>query len=242
MDVKLIVANGKHIGEKIPVSGPKFIIGRSEECQLRSRSDLISRHHCAVVIEEGYVGVRDFGSKNGTFVNGERVRGEQELKNGDRLSIGQLEFLVELVVNVSGKKKPKVHSVQEAAARTVESSGDELDLANWLSNGDTSPGNSAYSETQTIPGATIRNDAAVAETQVAAAAKEAAAKEAAATEAAAKEAAAMELTEEEAEKQREAAKRAKAAAAWAEVQKKASGAGDSREAAANVLKAFFNRH
>lgn len=257
MDVKLIVANGKHIGEKIPVSGPKFIIGRSEECQLRPRSDLISRHHCAVVIEEGYVGVRDFGSKNGTFVNGERVRGEQELKNGDRLSIGQLEFLVELVVNVSGKKKPKVHSVQEAAARTVESSGGELDLANWLSNGDTSPGSSAYSETQTIPGATIRNDASVTDTQVAAAAEEAAAKEAAAREAAAKEAvaketaakeaavreaAARQLAEEEAEKQREAAKRAKAAAAWAEVQKKATGAGDSREAAANVLKAFFNRH
>lgn len=266
MDVKLIVANGKHIGEKVPVSGPKFIIGRSEECQLRPRSDLISRHHCAVVIEEGYVGVRDFGSKNGTFVNGERVRGEQELRNGDRISIGQLEFLVELVVNVSGKKKPKVHSVQEAAARTVESSGgDELDLANWLSDGDTTPGSSAYSETQTIPGASVRDTAPAVNAQTAAAEKAAAEKAAAERAAAEKEAAerkvadkavvekktaeweaaereALEAAEKEAEKQREEAKRAKAAAAWAAVQNKSAGSSDSREAAANVLKAFFNRH
>jgi pSer/pThr/pTyr-binding forkhead associated (FHA) protein len=210
MDVKLIVANGKHIGEKLPVSGPKFIIGRSEECQLRLGSDLISRHHCAIMIEDGYVAIRDFGSKNGTFVNGERVRSEQELKNGDRLTVGQVEFLVELVVNVSGKKKPKVHSVQEAAARTVESGADELDLAGWLAEGETVVGSSAQTETQPLPAPSVSPDAAAST--------------------------APPSEQEEAKP----AKPASDTPTRPTFGKKAVAA-DSREAAANVLKAFFNR-
>lgn len=216
MDVKLIVANGKHIGEKIPVSGPKFIVGRSEECQLRPRSDLISRHHCAIVVEDGYVAVRDFGSKNGTFVNGDRIRAEQELKNGDRLTIGQLEFLVELVVNVAGKKKPKVHSVQEAAARTVESAGDdELDLADWLNDGDTSSSSSAHAETQTISETPAEDDVVVASD--------------------------TQSEEQKAAEEREAMKQTVTAPGLSALPKKTANSGDSREAAANVLKAFFNR-
>jgi predicted component of type VI protein secretion system len=110
MDVKLIVVGGKSAGREISVPGPQFLIGRDEECQLRPGSNLVSR---AVV--------RDFGSRNGTFVNDEPVRNERELKTGDHLKVGPLEFEVQLTVGVGGKKKPKVHSIGEAAARTVQS-------------------------------------------------------------------------------------------------------------------------
>ena len=139
MEVRLVVSSGKNAGRVVPVTGERFFIGRAEDCQLRPNTDLISRHHCVITIADGFVTVRDFGSRNGTFVNGERIRGEEELNNGDRLSIGPLNFVVELVVEMSGQKKPKVESVQEAAARTVESSseaplknGDEFDLSDWL--------------------------------------------------------------------------------------------------------------
>ncbi|NIL97048.1 MAG: FHA domain-containing protein, partial [Planctomycetales bacterium] len=69
--------------------------------------------------------VRDFASKNGTFVNGERVRTERELKTGDHVRLGPLEFEVQLGVTVGGKKKPKVQSVTEAASRTVEAAAEE---------------------------------------------------------------------------------------------------------------------
>jgi pSer/pThr/pTyr-binding forkhead associated (FHA) protein len=138
MEVKLVVVSGKKAGEAVPVFGPKFFIGRADDCQLRPHSEMVSRHHCVVILEEGYVGVRDFGSKNGTVVNGEVIRGEQELKNGDRLRVGDLEFEVQLGVNIGGRTKPKVTSIQEAAARTVESSADEdMDLDKWLSDTDT---------------------------------------------------------------------------------------------------------
>lgn len=156
MDVKLIVVGGKHPGQEIPVPGPKFFIGRSEDCQLRPRSDMVSRNHCVILMEEGFVAVRDFGSKNGTFVNGERVKTERELKAGDRLKVGPLEFEVQLGVSISGKKKPKVHNVHEAAARTVESahnSDKDLDITGWLSeeNEETVSG-SISPDTISVPG------------------------------------------------------------------------------------------
>jgi pSer/pThr/pTyr-binding forkhead associated (FHA) protein len=222
MEVKLIVAAGSSAGQKIAVSGPKFFIGRSEECQLRPRSDLVSRHHCAIVVEEGYVGIRDFGSKNGTFVNGERVKAERELKNGDRITVGQLEFEVELVVAVSGKKKPKVHSVQEAAQRMVQSAAeDELDLAGWLAEEETTIGGPAHAETQPLA------DAAPAAPE--------------ANRPAEKKEPEKKEEPERVDPEKEEKKRIDAQSAWHGSKKKPDAA-DSREAAANMLKNFFQRH
>ena len=135
MEVKLVLTGGKNAGQAIPVAGPKFLIGRADDCQLRPRSDRISRHHAVILVEEGYVAVRDLGSTNGTHVNGERIEGDRELKSGDHLTVGPLEFDVELAVSLGGKKKPKVHSISEAAARTVESAGkskDDVEITDWL--------------------------------------------------------------------------------------------------------------
>jgi pSer/pThr/pTyr-binding forkhead associated (FHA) protein len=143
MPLSLKVLMGSSAGQLINVPGPKFFIGRSDECQLRPRSDLISRHHCALIVEGEYLGVRDFGSKNGTLVNNERVVGERELKDGDKLKVGPLEFQVVITHDpLGGRKKPKVASVKEAATRTVESSAgpainpDDLDIGDWLTAGD----------------------------------------------------------------------------------------------------------
>lgn len=155
MEVKLVVANGKNAGQAIPVSGGKFFIGRAEDCNLRPFSDLISRHHCAILVDQGVVLVRDFGSKNGTFINGERIRAEQEVQNGDRLKVGDLEFDLQLTVELVGKKLSKVHSVQEAvarsaevASRTVKGAADDAELARLMS--DDTGTVAADSETKTV--------------------------------------------------------------------------------------------
>ena len=133
MEVKLVVIGGKHSGQEIPVPGPQFLIGRAADCHLRPGSDLVSRRHCAIVIAKGSVTVRDFNSRNGTYVNGQRIEAERELKTGDHLKVGPLEFEVQLAVEVGGKRKSKVHSVQEAAARTVEAAADDdLDIFDLL--------------------------------------------------------------------------------------------------------------
>ena len=82
------------------------------------------------------------------------IASARELKNGDHLKIGPLEFEVQLSVSVSGKRKPKVHNVQEAAARTVESApGEELDVSNWLEDDDEEEARDATTETHSAPSA-----------------------------------------------------------------------------------------
>jgi pSer/pThr/pTyr-binding forkhead associated (FHA) protein len=141
MEVQLKVLVGSSAGQTIKVPGPKFYIGRSEDCQLRPKSDLISRHHCAIIVEGDYVAVRDFGSKNGTYVNDERVSSERELKPGDHLKVGPLEFeIVYDLGSLGGPKRSKVGSIKEAAARTADSGvvkkpaddPDGIDLSEWL--------------------------------------------------------------------------------------------------------------
>ncbi len=41
MEVTLVVARGKHAGQRVPVRGPMFLIGRDPECHLRPRSELV---------------------------------------------------------------------------------------------------------------------------------------------------------------------------------------------------------
>lgn len=138
MEVKLRVLEGTNAGQEILLPVKKFFIGRAEECHLRPQSDLISRDHCAIVVEDAQVWINDFGSKNGTFVNGERVRREAPLKNGDRLRVGPLEFEILLSTSVGGAKRPPVRDMKEAVARVAQSSsGTSLPVDQWL--GDTAP-------------------------------------------------------------------------------------------------------
>jgi predicted component of type VI protein secretion system len=135
MDVKLKVIEGKNAGQEIPVHGKKFFIGRAEDCNLRPGSELISRHHCVLLIEDGYLAVRDFGSKNGTFINQERVVGERELKPGDHLTVGPLQFEIHVAHNLGAKKRPPVGDIKEAAARTAaDAAHDPFDVTQWIGN------------------------------------------------------------------------------------------------------------
>ncbi|MBR5627532.1 MAG: FHA domain-containing protein, partial [Thermoguttaceae bacterium] len=122
MKVQLKVVGGAKAGQLITINSPQFMIGRADDCHLKPRSELISRYHCIIISETGYIAIRDLGSKNGVYLNGERVALEQELKNGDRLIIGPLEFEVILSVTLKGENKPKVESISEVVSRAVEQS------------------------------------------------------------------------------------------------------------------------
>jgi len=77
------------------------------------------------------------------------------VKDGDRLKVGDLEFELRLAVELVGKKLSKVHSVQEAAARTAEvasraarSGTEDAELARLMS--DDTGSMAADSETKTV--------------------------------------------------------------------------------------------
>jgi pSer/pThr/pTyr-binding forkhead associated (FHA) protein len=68
------------------------LIGRGDECQVRTNSPLVSRQHCLVHVTKDCAILRDLGSTNGTLVNGKRILGERILVPGDLLQIGPVVF------------------------------------------------------------------------------------------------------------------------------------------------------
>ncbi|RIK80318.1 MAG: hypothetical protein DCC67_09495 [Planctomycetota bacterium] len=148
MDVILKVLEGAKQGAAIAVKKPQFVIGRSQSCNLCAGSTAISRQHCAITRDEARVAIKDLGSRNGTLVNGNRIEGEVELTSGDEITIGPLKFLVTITPGINNAKKPEVKSVAEAVARTAQKPhidiGDD-DISQWL----LGP-SSALTETQTI--------------------------------------------------------------------------------------------
>jgi pSer/pThr/pTyr-binding forkhead associated (FHA) protein len=133
MELRLKVIEGKQAGQEILIAGPKFLIGRGEECQLRPNSEAVSRQHCVLQVEDGRATVCDLGSRNGTLVNDQPVEGRYTLKTGDRLTIGQLRFEVQLTTGLKGQKQPIVKDVKDAAARTRDAAtAEDLDVDSWL--------------------------------------------------------------------------------------------------------------
>jgi len=64
----------------IKITTPEFLIGRAEddEVDLVVNVPYVSPHHCVILVEEGnQFTVRDLGSKNGTYVNDERVSDDE---------------------------------------------------------------------------------------------------------------------------------------------------------------------
>jgi pSer/pThr/pTyr-binding forkhead associated (FHA) protein len=152
MEMKLQVTVGKNAGREILVPGKEFCIGRGDDCQLRAASEMISRRHCLLIVEDSYAAVQDLGSKNGTFVNEHCIKNSEiKVQSGDKLKVGPLEFVILLKAGLTGKKLPPVHTVKEAAARTVKAAtSTDDDIAKWLSEGDTSPSSMTSSDTQQV--------------------------------------------------------------------------------------------
>jgi Mg-chelatase subunit ChlD len=78
----------------ISLSGRAFI-GRSSECDLAIMDDEeISKQHCELILEGGYVMISDLNSTNGTLVNGVPVKIRHRLKNGDLILLGRTELRI----------------------------------------------------------------------------------------------------------------------------------------------------
>jgi sigma-B regulation protein RsbU (phosphoserine phosphatase) len=87
---------------QLSIKGKKISIGRSSENDVIVKDPYSSNQHAFIYpSDRGYM-LRDNKSKNGTFLNSERIRGEIELKKGDEILIGstRLIFDKELSTNV----------------------------------------------------------------------------------------------------------------------------------------------
>jgi len=66
------------------------ILGRVEEAAAWMDSPSVSRRHARIVITGNDALIEDLGSRNGTFVQGERVVAPRPLKDGDEIRLGSV--------------------------------------------------------------------------------------------------------------------------------------------------------
>jgi predicted component of type VI protein secretion system len=128
IQAELRIAAGNRQGSSIPLPQGKFLVGREEDCHLRPNSDLVSRHHCVFTVDDFSVRLRDLGSTNGTFVNGERLKGAVMLKQGDRVLIGKLDFEVLLKEAVAAPPASGVDTVMIAGSPEAASASTQFSM------------------------------------------------------------------------------------------------------------------
>ena len=79
-----------------------FTIGRVEECDLTIDSIQVSREHATLYKAGHEIRIRDNGSTNGTFVNGQRL-GDVVLSDGDIVTVADFELSYRMPSASSGK-------------------------------------------------------------------------------------------------------------------------------------------
>jgi hypothetical protein len=84
----LLFVSGRFQGTVFALPGDgALVLGRESDSELVLAEDLVSRRHAELVVKDGEVTLRDLGSTNGTFVNGQRIK-KVKLAVGDRVLVG----------------------------------------------------------------------------------------------------------------------------------------------------------
>ena len=76
----------------IALSEGENVIGR----ELLGTPDA-SRHHARIEVEGSQISIEDLASKNGTFVNGERIQKRTQLQDGDQIVFGRTRAIVRMI-------------------------------------------------------------------------------------------------------------------------------------------------
>ncbi len=101
MSARLIeMGNAPEERREILIGTDEFLIGRGLDCDLRLNESAVSRHHCLLRRDGNDYLLLDLGSSNGTYLNGQRLISQASLHTGDRISIGDFHFQIDLADRV----------------------------------------------------------------------------------------------------------------------------------------------
>ena len=90
----LVMIRGPQLGWRIQLASGETTLGRGSRCAVVVPLDGVSRQHCAFNVMSKSAAIRDLGSKNGTWVNGERIEPHRDvaLSNGAVIHAGDASF------------------------------------------------------------------------------------------------------------------------------------------------------
>jgi hypothetical protein len=110
--VTLTITAGPEQGRSLECDR-ELVIGRGDVDVVLSDEEVSSRHAVVRPVKQG-LEIEDLGSKNGTFVNGERISGPTMITATGALKLGATQLAVEVPATTNDTRSPEVRARQEA--------------------------------------------------------------------------------------------------------------------------------
>ncbi|MBV9214851.1 MAG: GGDEF domain-containing protein [Acidobacteria bacterium] len=110
----LVFLSGELIAVPIPLEREEVILGRALEADVRVNDTQVSRQHARINAvrnddtETIEFILKDLDSRNGTFLNGRRVRREK-LSNGDKITVGETILRFDLLDEIDREYQRQIH-------------------------------------------------------------------------------------------------------------------------------------
>jgi hypothetical protein len=102
VSANFIVKTPTGVEKAFPMRQITMTIGRSDQCDIPVKDSSMSGRHAEISKISGEIRLKDLGSANGVWLNGERVD-DVELFDGDVLRMGQTSIRIDVV---GGRKRP----------------------------------------------------------------------------------------------------------------------------------------
>jgi putative nucleotidyltransferase with HDIG domain len=123
---RLIIKDGPNRGAMHQIGVRPILLGRETDCSIQILDKGTSRHHAEIFRVGEMCFIRDLGSRNGTYVNEERVH-EELLREGDRVTIGSTTVVFEADRTEPGPKNIQfTEGDEEEMGSTLELRLDDL--------------------------------------------------------------------------------------------------------------------
>ena len=107
-------------GHTLELRNGTVVVGRSSSCHVVLDDGLVSRRHAQFVIGPKTVLIEDLGSVNGVYLNGERITGPKNLRDGDRVQVGKQDFVLRSATKVlPAEPPPERFSAETLHGRTL---------------------------------------------------------------------------------------------------------------------------
>ena len=93
--MNLRYVNKLGIPKDIQLGSEPLTIGRSREADISLVDDKVSRAHACIRFSDGQFFLKDLGSRNGVWLNGQKIDSDVPVQPGDRIQIGATVFVLE---------------------------------------------------------------------------------------------------------------------------------------------------
>lgn len=129
----LMVSEGELLGHRWTLTNDELLIGRGTDADVVLPERQVSRYHLKIHYRDGRYFLEDLDSKNGTFLNGQQVKGTVSLQDGDEIQIAlcvRMLFVgsdATVPLSFDLPKADGTGMVLEENKRTVSIRGRELD-------------------------------------------------------------------------------------------------------------------